>query len=53
MALVALAAVDPFLQLLGFYESTNFTRLLTGLIGGFGAFLFFYPIPLKYKEETK
>jgi uncharacterized membrane protein len=53
LTLVAIAAVDPVLQLLGFYESTNVTRLLAGLVGGVGAFLIIYPIPLKYRETSK
>jgi uncharacterized membrane protein len=50
--LVAIAAIDPAIQLLGFYESINFARLITGLMGGIGAFLLFYPIPLKFKDQT-
>jgi uncharacterized membrane protein len=49
--LVALAAIDPTLQLFGFYESINTIRLITGLLGGIGGFLLLYPIPFKYKEQ--
>ena len=52
ISLVAIAAIDPIFQLLGFYESSNFTRLLTGLLGGAGVFLAIYPIPLRYRETT-
>jgi len=51
--LVAIAAIDPMLQLYLLYESTNAARLLTGLVGGIGAFLIIYPIPLRYMEATK
>lgn len=47
--LICCAAVDPILQLFGFYESNNISRLLTGLLGGYGAFMLIYPIPLKPK----
>lgn len=50
--LVGVAAVDPILQLLGFYESNNVLRLITGLIGGYGAFMIVYPMPFKYKEQV-
>lgn len=50
--LVGIAAVDPILQLLGFYESNNVLRLVTGLIGGYGAFMIVYPIPFKNKEQA-
>ena len=53
LLLISLAAIDPLLQLLGYYESTNFLRLLTGIVGGIGVFLFLYPIPLKYRESNK
>ena len=49
---IVLAAIDPILQLFGFYESTNIARLLTGLLGGAGVFLMLYPIPLRYREAT-
>lgn len=52
LILVGIAAVDPILQLLGFYESNNVLRLITGLIGGYGAFMIVYPIPFKYKERV-
>jgi uncharacterized membrane protein len=50
--LVGIAAVDPVLQLLGFYESNNVLRLINGLIGGYGAFMIVYPIPFKHKEQV-
>jgi uncharacterized membrane protein len=49
--LICIAAADPVLQLLGFYESNNCLRLITGLIGGFGAFMLFYPLPFTYKGQ--
>ena len=52
LLLIGLAAIDPLLQLFGFYESNNILRLITGFIGGYGAFLFVYPLPLKYKEQA-
>ncbi|MEI7905993.1 MAG: DUF2085 domain-containing protein, partial [Bacteroidota bacterium] len=52
LLLIGLAAIDPLLQLFGFYESNNILRLITGLIGGYGTFLFVYPLPLKYKEQA-
>ncbi|MFA5835025.1 MAG: DUF2085 domain-containing protein [Bacteroidota bacterium] len=51
IGLIILVAIDPLLQLFGFYESTNLLRFITGLIGGFGAFLLIYPIPFKQKER--
>lgn len=51
--LITFAAIDPVLQLFGFYESINPIRLLTGIIGGTGAFLLIYPIPFKHKEQNK
>jgi uncharacterized membrane protein len=50
LLLVVIAVIDPVLQLLGFYESNNLFRLLTGIIGGFGMFMLIYPIPLTIKE---
>ena len=47
---VTIAAIDPILQARGFYESNNVSRLLTGIIGGFGMFMLVYPIPLTIKE---
>ena len=51
-ALICFAAVDPILQLFGFYESNNLFRLITGIVGGYGAFMLIYPIPFKYKEQV-
>jgi uncharacterized membrane protein len=45
LALVPIA-IDGGLQFLGFYESTNFMRLLTGAIAGFA--VSFYALPLLY-----
>jgi uncharacterized membrane protein len=50
LLLVAIAAIDPILQSFGFYESNNFFRLLTGIVGGLGIFMLIYPIPLTIKE---
>lgn len=50
---IVIVAIDPILQLFGFYESTNYIRLATGLVGGLGAFLLLYPIPLKRKESNQ
>ena len=51
-SLICFVAIDPILQLLGFYESNNLVRLITGLIGGFGAFMLIYPIPFTYKDQA-
>lgn len=51
--IIVIVAIDPIFQLLGFYESTNYIRLTTGLVGGLGAFLLLYPIPLKHKEKNQ
>ncbi len=48
--LICLAAIDPILQLFSFYESNNIIRLITGIIGGYGAFMLLYPIPILYKR---
>jgi len=53
LTLIALAAIDPVLQLLGLYESTNVLRLFTGILGGAGAFLTLYPIPITIREGFK
>lgn len=50
-SLIALAAIDPLLQLQGLHESTNFLRFLTGILGGAGAFLTLYPIPITTGEN--
>lgn len=50
---IVLAAIDPMLQLQGFYESTNLLRFATGILGGVGAFLTFYPIPITSEEPVK
>jgi uncharacterized membrane protein len=42
--LLSLAAIDPIVQLFTSYESTNSVRVLSGLIGGCGTFLIFYPL---------
>ncbi len=52
VCLVGLAAIDPIFQLLGFYESINSVRLITGIVGGVGAFMFVYPIPIQYKRKS-
>jgi uncharacterized membrane protein len=52
VSLICVAAFDPMLQLFGFYESNNLFRLITGLAGGYGAFMLIYPIPLTYKEQV-
>jgi uncharacterized membrane protein len=48
--LISIAVIDPILQSRGFYESNNFLRLLTGIVGGFGMFSLVYPIPITIKE---
>ena len=40
---LSLAVIDPIIQLLTPYESTNVVRILTGLLGGCGTFLIIYP----------
>ncbi len=52
VTVICFAAIDPMLQLFGFYESTNVVRSITGLAGGYGAFMLIYPLPFKYKEQV-
>jgi len=42
--ILGIAIIDPVLQLLKFYESTNIARTITGIIGGAAVFLIIYPI---------
>ncbi|RME32601.1 MAG: DUF2085 domain-containing protein [Deltaproteobacteria bacterium] len=45
--LLAPGVIDPIVQFLTPYESTNTLRVLTGLAGGVGVFLLLYPYSMK------
>ena len=50
MALLLPGVIDPLVQLLTPYESTNILRVITGLMGGVGVFFLLYPKSLKRRE---
>lgn len=41
---LCLSIIDPILQLLKYYESTNVSRAITGFTGGMAVFLIIYPL---------
>jgi len=49
-SLILFVSFDPIIQLFTSYESNNFIRLVTGIIGGVGTFLIINFSPIKYKE---
>lgn len=54
IALLMPGIMDATIQLVSEYESLNFTRSITGLLGGIGVFTMFYPLKLtKQKGRVK
>ena len=49
-SLILLISIDPIVQFFTSYESNNFLRFITGIIGGVGTFLIINFSPIKYKE---
>lgn len=53
LLLISPGVIDGFVQMLTSYESINSVRLVTGVMGGWGAFLLFLPLPLSWKQMKR